>query len=91
MMREVMRKGTVAVGLALAATLAMGAKGCDSPATPRSQCQSGSTKASHGNGKTKYYECHNNEWTRVTCLNRSTKTTGGHHYTCRSNEWERDN
>jgi len=40
---------------------------------------------------TKYFECHNNEWIPVDCLNKSTKTSGGHHYTCRSNEWKRDN
>jgi len=64
---------------------------CDTPVTPKSQCQSGATKASHSGGKTKYFECHNNEWIPVDCLNRSTKTSGGHHYTCRSNQWKRDN
>lgn len=59
-----MRKGTVAIGLALAAALAMGWECGDTPATPKSQCQDGSTKTTTEHHKVVHYTCRNGEWIR---------------------------
>lgn len=82
---------TVAVVLTL---MGAGAWECADGASPKSQCESGSRKATHSGGKTKLYECHNQEWVKVTCYDgtKKTETKRGRQvsYTCRSNSWDRD-
>lgn len=79
------------VAMLVIALLGAGAWACgDTPVTPKSQCQDGSTRAVHSGKKVTYQRCSNGEWTKVDCLNGGTKTTRGVHYTCRDNEWDRD-
>lgn len=74
--------------VAVAVTL-MGVGAWECAAAPQAQCSTGSRKAEHKNGRTKLYECHNQEWVKVTCYDGTTKLERGKRYICRSNEWVR--
>jgi hypothetical protein len=82
------------LNILLAAALTLGAIGAwECAGAPKSECSTGSRKASHSGGKTKLYECHNQSWVGVTCFDGTKKyvTRGGRTtaYICRSNEWVR--
>jgi len=50
--------------MAVVASVALGIGALACTAAPKSQCQDGSTKVTHGSGGTKTYHCHNGEWVR---------------------------
>lgn len=49
---------------AVIVALLLGGIALDCAAAPQSQCQDGSTKVQHRNGKTTTYHCSNGEWVK---------------------------
>jgi len=79
------------LGIVAAALLVLGrVTGAEcADGAPKAECSTGARKVQHKGGKTKLYECHNQEWVKVTCFNGSSKSERGVYYICRSNEWKK--
>lgn len=62
-----LHSGRVSVKSKIAAVIAallLGGIALECAAAPQSQCQDGSTKVQHQNGKTTTYHCSNGEWVK---------------------------